>query len=98
MDGMETQQQAGAQTQSKQQDELKTLADRQMQQEQVLQQLGKEAADMQACVLKRIGTHEQSLQHDHQLEQDQQAQFAARLEMEQSAAKLRHTYSIYEYM
>jgi len=28
------------------------------------------------------------LQHDHQLKQDQQTLFAARLEMEQSAAKL----------
>ena len=88
MDGMETQQQAGAQTQLKQQDKLKTLADWHMQQEQALQQLGKEAADTQACVLKRIRTHEQDLQQDHRLEQDHQIQFAARMEMEVSAAKL----------
>jgi radical SAM superfamily enzyme len=48
-----------------------TLADQQMQQEQALpQQLEKEAADMQACVLKRIGTHEQDLRQDHRLGQD----------------------------
>jgi len=48
-----------------------TLADRQMQQEQALpQQLEKEAADMQACVLKQIGTHEQDLRQDHRLEQE----------------------------
>jgi len=42
-----------------------------MQQEQALpQQLEKEAADMQACVLKRIGTHEQDLRQDHRLGQD----------------------------
>jgi len=65
MDRMETQQQAGVQTQLEQQDKLMTLADRQMQQEQALpQQLEKEAADMQACVLKRIGTHEQDLRQD----------------------------------
>ena len=70
MDRMETQQQAAMQTQLEQQDKLKTLVDLQMQQEQALQQLEKEAADMQACVLKRIGTHEQDLRQDHRLEQD----------------------------
>ena len=65
MDRMETQQQAGVQTQLEQQDKLMTLADRQKQQEQALpQQLEKEAADVQACVLKRIGTHEQDLRQD----------------------------------
>jgi len=48
MDGMETQQQAGAQTQSEQQDELNTFADWQMQQEQALQQLPRKGSSRHA--------------------------------------------------